>query len=158
MAEPSVTERPIGAIVQIGAWPDTADHVAAVLHRLAGTAPPPPGKVAGPILGLAPGRWLVADDDRGWVHRLAAAFADGQACVTDLSAARMTLRLAGPGTLALLRSHIAFDLHERTFPAGSCTQTQIHHMAVILHRRGVESFDLLVARSFTRSLLAWLAH
>ncbi len=158
MAEPSITECPTGAVVQIGAWPGTMDHVAAVLHRLAGTAPPAVGRTAGPILGLAPGRWLLVDDDRGWPHRLAAAFADGQACVVDLSAARVALRLAGPGILALMRSHIAFDLHERAFPVGSCAQTQIHHMAVILRRRGVESFDLLVGRSFARSLLEWLAH
>lgn len=158
MAEPSVTERPMGAVVQIGAWPGTTDHVAAVLHRLTGMAAPAIGRAAGPILGLAPGRWLLVDDDRGWAHRLAAAFADGQACVTDLSAARAALRLAGPGILPLMQSHIAFDLHERAFPVGSCAQTQIHHMVVILRRRGLESFDLLVGRSFARSLLDWLAH
>ena len=158
MAEPSITEHPPGVVVQIGAWPDSVEQAAAILHRLTGAAPPAPGRTAGPLLGLAPGRWLLVDDDRGWPHRIVAAFAGGQACVTDLSAARVALRLTGPGILTLMRSHVAFDLHERAFPVGSCAQTQIHHMAVTLRRRGSESFDLLVGRSFTRSLLAWLAH
>ncbi len=158
MAEPSITERPVGAVLQIGAWADTLERAAEILHRLTGTAPPAAGKATGVLLGLAPGRWLLVDDDRGWPHRLTAAFAGGEACVTDLSAARLALRLAGPGILTLMRGHIAFDLHERAFPVGSCAQTQIHHMAVTLHRRGIESFDLLVGRSLVRSLLAWLAH
>ncbi|HMR31242.1 MAG TPA: sarcosine oxidase subunit gamma family protein [Geminicoccaceae bacterium] len=157
MAEPRIVERPVGSVVQIEAWPDTLAAASAVLDRQVGMAPPP-GHGAGPLLGLAPGRWLLVAEERGWAARLAGAFGQGQACVTDLSAARVALRLAGPGTLDLLRRHIGIDLHEQAFATGSCAQTQIHHMTVLLHRLGGEQFEIHVGRSFARSLRLWLAH
>jgi sarcosine oxidase subunit gamma len=133
---------------------------ASMLEALLGLPPPAPGKAVGPaaatVMGLAPGRWLLSADDASWPARLAAAFAEGQAAVTDLSAARLVLRLEGQGSLIVLRQGVAIDLHPAAFPPGSCAQTLVHHMGVLLHRLDADTFDLHVGRSYGRSFREWL--
>ena len=161
MADASITERPVGAIVQIGAWPETAGAAGSMLGLLLGAPPPMPGHSAGPaeatLLGLAPGRWLLVAEEAGWRRKVGTACAEGQAVVTDLSAARVVLSVEGAGVPGLLRRHIAFDLHPDAFPRGRCAQTQVHHMGVLLHRLAEDRFDLHVARSLARSMREWLA-
>lgn len=160
MADARIAARPVSAIVQIGTWPQEAGAVAARLEKLTGAAAPAPGHAAGPtsttLMGLAPGRWLLAADDPTWTARLAAAFAAGQAAVTDLSAARLCWRVEGPEATVLLRQGIGFDLDAAAFPPGRCAQTALHHMGVLLHRLGQHAFDLYASRSLARSFQEWL--
>lgn len=160
MADARIAERPIGALVQIGTWPADAAAAAAILKRLLGFAPPSPGHAEGSatatLMGLAPGRWLLAADDPTWTAKLSAAFAEGQAAVTDLSAARLCWRVEGPEATVLLRQGIGFDLDATAFPPGRCAQTTVHHMGVLLHRLGAGSFDLYASRSLGRSFHEWL--
>jgi sarcosine oxidase subunit gamma len=159
MAETRVVEQPVAAIVQIGTWPAEAGITESMIDALLGFPAPVPGKTAGSapatLMGLSPGRWLLVADDAAWPAKLATAF-EGRAAVTDLSAARLVLRVAGPGSLAILRQGIAIDLHPTVFPPGSCAQTVMHHMAVLLHRLDADTFDLYVGRSYGRSLDEWL--
>jgi sarcosine oxidase subunit gamma len=160
MADARIAERAVGSIVQIATWPAGARTTASMIEALLGCAPPSSGKTSGTaaatLLGLSPGRWLLVADDASWPSKLATAFAEGQAVVTDLSAARLTLRIDGPGALLSLRQGIAIDLHPASFPPGSCAQTLLHHMGVLLHRLDATTFDLLVGRSYGRSLQEWL--
>jgi sarcosine oxidase subunit gamma len=159
MAENRVAERAVAAIVQIGTWPAEAGMTESTIEALLGFPAPAPGKTAGlapaTLMGLSPGRWLLVADDAQWPAKLATAF-NGRAAVSDLSAARLVLRVAGPGSLATLRQGIAIDLHPTAFPPGSCAQTMVQHMAVLLHRLDADTFDLHVGRSYGRSLHGWL--
>lgn len=160
MADARIAERLVGAMVQIGTWPKSLGTAVPVLEELLGFAPPAPGRTGGSptatLMGLAPGRWLLAADDAAWPARLAAAFATGEAAVTDLSAARLCWRVEGPEATVLLRQGVGFDLHPAAFPPGRCAQTAIHHMGVLLHRPGERIFDLYASRSFARSFHEWL--
>lgn len=160
MADVRIVGRTIGSIVQVGTWPAEAGTTVAMLETLLGFAPPAPGHAAGlaaaTLMGLSPGSWLLVADDAAWPGRLATAFAPGQAAITDLSAARLILRVEGRDVLGLLRQGVGIDLHREAFPPGRCAQTRLHHMNVLLHRPGDDSFDLQVGRSYGHSLHEWL--
>ena len=67
MADVRIASRAVGSIVQIGTWPREAVTAASMLEELLGFAPPSPGHAAGSasaaLMGLAPGRWLLAAED-----------------------------------------------------------------------------------------------
>ena len=76
--------------------------------------------------------------------------------LTDVSHGRAGWRISGPRTLDLLAKGCSLDLHPRIFPVGSCAQTALAHVAVLLHRRDIATFELYCARSYAQHLWHWL--
>ena len=76
--------------------------------------------------------------------------------LTDVSHGRANWRISGPRTLDLLAKGCSLDLHPRIFPVGSCAQTALAHVAVLLHRRDIATFELYCARSYAQHLWHWL--
>lgn len=74
--------------------------------------------------------------------------------VSDQSAARCLFAVSGPFVRDMLSKLIAVDLHETTFPAGSCAATVIGHIAVNLwHTQDhPDKFFLLCASSYAGSI------
>jgi len=56
----------------------------------------------------------------------------------------------------LLDKGCSLDLHPRIFPVGSCAQTALAHVGVLLHRRDIATFELYCARSYAQHLWHWL--
>jgi sarcosine oxidase, subunit gamma len=115
-------------------------------------------------LWLGPDQWLVtgpASDVARLIDALHDALADVPSAVTEVSDARVALRLAGPSAREVLAKGCTLDLHPRTFPVGSCGQSLLAKAAVLIHlldddRERGPSFDVYVARSFAHYLWMWL--
>ncbi|MEU8036543.1 sarcosine oxidase subunit gamma family protein [Streptosporangium sp. NPDC049078] len=121
----------------------------------------PPSGTAGSdtlVLWLGPDEWLVVGPagDTGLETRLRAAAGTGHAAVTDVSAQRTVLLVAGPRARDLLSHGCALDLHPRVFGPGRCAQTMLARAQVVLAARGGDEFHVFVRSSFAAYLAAWL--
>jgi len=170
--EPGVelAERKLNSLVQVAAWPETADQVEGIVASLTGCAPPQgpggsSGDAEGAILAIGPGRWLVESRDPRLAQRLAGQIGpeSGNAlgAVTDLSHARVAIRVSGPKATWVLAKGLALDLHPAAFPPLKVAQSAIHEVGVIVRRLspdklGGDSFDLYVYRGFALSFWDWL--
>ncbi|MCX4879112.1 MULTISPECIES: sarcosine oxidase subunit gamma [unclassified Streptomyces] len=112
-------------------------------------------------LWLGPDEWLVVgppDSRRDLESRIREAAADEAVSVTDVSAQRTTLLVAGPRSRDLLAHGCALDLHPRAFGAGRCAQTNLGRTQVVLVARDEPrgGFWVLVRSSFAGYLTDWL--
>jgi heterotetrameric sarcosine oxidase gamma subunit len=78
------------------------------------------------------------------------------ASVIDQSHGRVTFRISGPKSRALLAKGTPVDLHPSEFPIGKSTVTQMAHVGVHLTRTGKDDFELSVFRGFSESFWEWL--
>lgn len=161
--EPGVEliERKLVSLVQVAAWPGTAELVEGIVASLTGCAPPQgpsgsSGDAEGAILAIAPGRWLVESRDPRLAQRLAGQIGPDLGAVTDLSHARVAIRVSGPKASWVLAKGLALDLHPNAFPPLKVAQSAIHEVGVIARRLAADSFDLYVYRGFALSFWDWL--
>lgn len=112
-------------------------------------------------LWLGPDEWLLVGppgSGRDLESRIREAAGDEPVSVTDVSAQRTTLLVAGPRARDLLAHGCSLDLHPRTFGPGRCAQTTLGRTQIVLvardeHRAG---FRVLVRSSFAGYLADWL--
>ena len=161
----TLTERQLVSLVQVAAWPDTVEQVTDSVASLAGCAPPqgPSGSSGGPegaILAIAPGRLLVESRDPRLALLLAEQISPESGtqlgAVTDLSHARIAIRISGPKAAWILSKGMAIDFHPAVFPPMKVAQSAIHEVGVVVRRLSPESFDLYVYRGFALSFWEWL--
>ncbi|MFC4591347.1 2Fe-2S iron-sulfur cluster-binding protein [Sphaerisporangium corydalis] len=103
------------------------------------------------VVWLGPDEWLVIGDSDLDLPR------SEDVAVTDVSAQRTTLLVAGPGARDLLAHGCALDLHPSVFGPGRCAQTTLAQAQVILIAREHDEFWILVRSSYARYLTAWLS-
>jgi sarcosine oxidase subunit gamma len=162
----TLTERRLVSLVQVAAWPDSVEQVEGTIASLTGCAPPQgrsgsSGDAAGAILAIAPGRWLLESRDPRLALRLAEQIPAPLGAVTDLSHARIAIRVTGPKAAWVLAKGLALDLHPAAFPPLKVAQSAVHEVGVIVRRlssgsSGNDSFDLYVYRGFALSFWDWL--
>jgi sarcosine oxidase subunit gamma len=111
-------------------------------------------------LWLGPSSWLLIAKGAtppGRVDRfneVHAALTAAGGALFDLTAARVAWRIAGPQAATVLNKGCPLDLDVRAFPNGSCAQSVLGHVNVlVLRNEAPTAFTLLVARSFARD--AW---
>ena len=135
-----LSERAGVAIWQVAAWreADVPSVRSALRKSLRLALPEQPngaasagGRVA---IWIAPRRlWLVATaQDAGSLAGLPDLVA-GRAAVTDLSHARVVLRLSGPEARTALTKLCRIDLHPRAFAPGRTAQTPIGQVPALIH-------------------------
>ncbi|GHK04066.1 sarcosine oxidase subunit gamma [Streptomyces sp. NPDC003753] len=110
---------------------------------------------------LGPDEWLLVappGTQRELEGRIRAAAGDEPVSVTDVSAQRTTLLVAGPRARDLLSHGCALDLHPRSFGPGRCAQTTLARTQVVLVARDEAraGFWVLVRSSFAGYLTDWL--
>jgi sarcosine oxidase subunit gamma len=161
--EPAVVlaERRLVSLVQIAAWPDSAEQVTDTVASLLRCAPPQgpagsSGDAEGAILAIAPGRLLAESRDPRLAERLAEQIGPDLGAVTDLSHARIAIRVSGAKAAWVLAKGLALDLHPQAFPPMKVAQAAIHEVGVIVRRLSADSFDLYVYRGFALSFWEWL--
>jgi sarcosine oxidase subunit gamma len=112
-------------------------------------------------LWLGPDEWLVVGPpgtQQDLESRIRAATGDEPVSVTDVSAQRTTLLVAGPRARDLLAHGCPLDLHPRVFGAGRCAQTTLARAQIVLVARDESraGFWVLVRSSFAGYLTDWL--
>ncbi|HEX6442596.1 MAG TPA: sarcosine oxidase subunit gamma family protein [Stellaceae bacterium] len=109
---------------------------------------------------LGPDEWLITAPE-GTVPelptRVARALADRRAAVTDLSASRAIIEIAGPRACELLQKGCGLDLHPRAFEPGQCAQTLLARLPVIIDQlTAAPAYRVYVRRSSAQWLCEWL--
>ncbi|MBZ3905919.1 MULTISPECIES: sarcosine oxidase subunit gamma [Streptomyces] len=112
-------------------------------------------------LWLGPDEWLLVGPpggERELESRIREAAGEEPVSVTDVSAQRTTVLVAGTGARDLLAHGCALDLHPRAFGSGRCAQTTLARTQVVLvAREGLGAgFWILVRSSFAGYLADWL--
>ncbi|MDE2903464.1 MAG: sarcosine oxidase subunit gamma [Chloroflexota bacterium] len=109
---------------------------------------------------LGPDEWLLLAEhgqSGTLIADLQAALAGHVASVVDISAGQTVIRLSGPSTLDVLARGCALDLHSSVFPPGACAQTLLARaQALLLAVDDTPTIDIIVRRSFTPYVAAWL--
>lgn len=117
------------------------------------------------LLWLGPDEWLVVAQDGAEADlesHLGAAVAPHGGTVTDVSESRATIVVSGPNARDVLAKGCPLDLHPRAFAAGTCAQSLVAKVGVIVHRTDSGAageparFELHVLRSFADYLWRFL--
>ncbi|ESZ53656.1 sarcosine oxidase subunit gamma family protein [Mesorhizobium sp. L103C131B0] len=107
------------------------------------------------VIRIAPRRlWLLGDDGSA-APSLAIDPAIG--CSVALDEGRVRLKMAGSNIARVLSGCFAVDWHAPTAAPGRAVQTSFHKVPVLLLRTGETTCELVVPRSFARSLSDWVA-
>jgi methylglutamate dehydrogenase subunit D len=72
--------------------------------------------------------------------------------LTPLSSSRTLIAIEGPTARQLLANCAAIDFHPRAFTSGTFAMTGIHHMPVVIHCTGADSFHVYALRTFAQHL------
>ena len=152
-----------GSGVEVVAWPGAEATALAAISSVTGlniSGAPGAGAIAGAqsAYGFAPGKWLVVDQAEDTASRLAAAMTVEAGTVTDLSHGRTVIRVSGPRVEWVLAKLFAVDFAAGAFPVSSGRSTAHHDIFAQIQRTGASQFDLVVFRSFARSLWKTLGH
>ena len=111
-------------------------------------------------LWLGPDEWLVTAPEGAapdLFGRLIRALGGRHASVTDLSASRSIIEIAGTHARTLLEKGCGLDLHPRAFAPGQCAQTVFAKLPVIIDQLAAAPlYRLFVPRSAARWLAEWL--
>ena len=107
------------------------------------------------MLSIGPDTWLAVGDREPDEVRAAIVAAAGRAACTDLTHARVVLRVAGPDARTRLARGCPMDLD--TVEPGAAAATMLAHFEVVIRRdREPDVYEVFVARSVARSAREWL--
>ena len=107
------------------------------------------------MLAIGPDRWLAVSDRPPEAVRRAVAAAGEAAACTDLTHARVVLRVAGPDARDRLSRGCPMDLD--SVEEGGAVATMLGPFEVVIRRdRGADVFEVYVSRSVARSAREWL--
>lgn len=107
------------------------------------------------LIRIAPRRlWLLVDDG----FDAPSLTVDPElGCSVSLCEGRVSLRMTGADIARVLSGCFAVDWYAPTAAPGRAVQTSFHNVSVLLLRTGETACELLVPRSFARSLSDWIA-
>ncbi|MEM7669438.1 MAG: hypothetical protein AAF317_09855 [Pseudomonadota bacterium] len=147
----TLSERRVGSIWQVAAWPDQIAAAGQVVARAIGASEAPAaGQSAsgrgGVALRTEPLKWLLVSE-----APLAVPDMGGSGTVVDLSHARTVIRIDGAAMPDLMAREMALDFRAAAMPDGRVATSGIHHIAVTTHVRD-GGLDLYLFRSFSLTL------
>src|SRR5258708_36052518 len=113
---------------------------------------------AASLLWLGPDQWLVVAPASDIAPRLETALGNLHHSLLDISGGRLVLELAGPEARTVLAKGMSLDLHVSVFKTGSCAQSALARVPVVLQQLDeTPRYRLYVRRSFAPYIVAWLA-
>lgn len=99
---------------------------------------------------------LISQQSVDMAGRLRAHIVADIGSVTDLSHARCHIRIEGDHCRSTLSKLFALDFREPQFPLDQVRLTGHHHVACMLHRRELDSFDIYVFSTYAFDQLSTL--
>jgi sarcosine oxidase subunit gamma len=160
-----LSERPLGALMQIAGWRNSFENAVRPLMAhlgLGGIGRFDHAQRSRNALAfrIAPERVLLRlPTGAGWAE-LESMLDPMQTPFLDLSHSRTLVRVAGTKAPDLLARLMPIDFDERVFGPGHFVQSGIHTVSVLVHRQDDESgapvFDIYMPRSFAVSLWAFI--
>jgi sarcosine oxidase subunit gamma len=112
------------------------------------------------ILWMKPGKWMIISDpgeSRQIKKNLESALADFAYLISDASDARTGIEISGHYARTLLSRVCSLDLHPQSFMPGSCAQTALVRIPMLIHLADERPcFHLYVDRSVARYAWDWL--
>ena len=107
------------------------------------------------MLSIGPDIWLAVSDRGPDEVRAAVVAAANRAACTDLTHARVVLRVVGPDARSRLARGCPMDLD--TVEPGGAAATMLAHFEVVIRRdREPDVYEVFVSRSVARSAREWL--
>jgi sarcosine oxidase subunit gamma len=108
-------------------------------------------------LWLAPGEWLLVGEAPDQAAKTAANAVAAGGALTDLSHARVVFRIPVEAAPRILAKGCPLDLRDDIFPPGSCAQSVLANVAILVHHlANGDHMDIYVARSYGRFMHDWL--
>jgi methylglutamate dehydrogenase subunit D len=153
-----ISEGAPGSIIQVAGWSDFTTAIEPLMTALGFNGCGDYGRVhaAEDIMcyRVAPDRLLLHSADPNLIAKTLEVISPSAGVVLDLSHARWLLRVEGTNAANFMSRMAPLDFDLVSFPDGAFAQTGIHHVSVLIYRRGDESFDILVPTTWARSI--WL--
>ncbi|WP_292396701.1 sarcosine oxidase subunit gamma family protein [Mesorhizobium sp.] len=107
------------------------------------------------VIRIAPRRlWLALDDGE---QAPSLAVDPDLGCSVSLGEGRVRFTMAGANIARVLSKCITVDWHAPAAAPGRAVLTSLHHVPVLFLRTGETACELIVPRSFSRSLSDWIA-
>ncbi len=161
------------ALLQAAAFAATEMELERVLHSALGVDLPKridtPSRAAGYcVFKVGPGLfWIVGPEDvramsmqngaqSSWIACVRDAVPAAIGSVTSLSHGRTRLFIEGTSAREVLSTGIAIDLHPDVFQRDAYALTGLQGTPVLLHRTGLDRYELYVLRTFTGWIWEWL--
>lgn len=111
------------------------------------------------VLWIGPDQWLITcpkDKVPDIAEKLGEATRSTAAAITDVSAAQVVFRIAGPDVLNVLAKGCPLDLHPRAVKPGYVAGSVLAKITVLFHLYEADAVDLYLRRSFADYLWSWL--
>jgi methylglutamate dehydrogenase subunit D len=151
-------------LLQVAGYPATITEVERVLPVTLGASLPQTLSEsvaigAGRVFRTGPEQfWIVgpADSGDGAEAELRRVIAPGVGAVTPLSHSRTRIVIDGACARDVLRKGIPLDFDPDVFRVDQAALTGVHHTPVLIHRAGVDRYELYAMRSFALSVWEWL--
>jgi sarcosine oxidase subunit gamma len=147
-------------LIQVEAWDRTLGQFESSVSASLGTNLP--GSVGETVrhedflvIRVAPRRLWLALDDGAQAPSLA--IDPDLGCSVSLGEGRVRFTMAGADIARVLSKCIAVDWRAPTAAPGRAVLTSLHHVPVLFLRTGETACELIVPRSFSRSLSDWIA-
>ena len=160
-AATSLTEHDTGTLVQLAGWArsdagaDSALEVALAELGFEDADEVGMARSAGErtLYRTAPGRAWVRGGEAAPVMRRTGP----ELAALDLTQSRRCLRLSHPELPEVASTFLSHDFRPRAWPVGAVRQTGIHGTAVLTHRTGAATLDILVPSTWARTTRDYLA-
>ena len=152
----------ISSVTQVATWSANADALGRALGAALGLAVPArTGDVVhlnrGILVRSGPEEFmLLCEQPADRVTELRQTIDADIGSVTDLSHARCHIRIEGDKCRDVLSKLFALDFREPQFPLDQVRLTGNHHVACMLHRRALDSFDIYVFSTYAFDQLSTL--
>ena len=151
-----LSSRPINGLWQIAGWENFETIAKPLLETLGlpGLGNYRQAQAAGGVTSwrIAPDKLLLEGADDLTSHTAA------DLMVLDLGHARAAITLEGAAARDLLAQLIAIDTAPSAFGPGEFLQTGIHHVGVLIHCTGENSFDILVPGTWSETVWDVVVH
>lgn len=109
------------------------------------------------LLWTGPGEWTVLGGSPGLEQDLATACGEALHHLADVTEGRAILTIKGQAAPDLLAKGCSLDFHPRVFRAGTCAQSPLAQLRVLIERpTEAPLFNLIVDRTQLAHLQGWL--